>query len=1367
MTAARALAQRPPWFARLPRVGDGKVAGAGMLVDEWHVVTCAHVVGQQVGQPVAVAGTGGAPEQKVVVEFPFVEGLVRRAATVVRWWPVAPDMSGDAAVLRLAEPVTVTPAPLACPPLLHGHGFWVHGFPGGGQAARQAQGRLGGASGPAGEWIQVESSGSSGWPVELGFSGAPVFDIEAGAVVGIVALRDEHRSGHLLPVSYLCGLWPWLRDRVGWRLDLDPDLKTHWLPRARGSEVESDSGAWYFTGRHAARQAVCEWLEDSGQALLVVAGGPGTGKSALLAHLLVASDPAWAPRVPTEGARPPVGVFDAALHVKGRTRDEVVDLLAALAQVSARTPQELLVAMRERHTETGQPFTVLVDAVEEAAGMEQAQQIARLLRELASTRTLRVLAGVRTAPAGTERARILDAFGRSAPRIDLEARRYQRNFDVADYVQRRLTGESEYYRGRSERELRAIARAIARKARYNFLIAQVASRWLLLPAVPPLDLARPAWDEVLPETIGEAMEKYLDAFGDEKALVKRLLTALAFARGNGLPRGRTWLDIADALHPDHAHTNDELTKVFHSAANYLVERTNTAAGDPAYRLYHDALDDHLRAGCPHREPQRAIVDVLRSGVRSWHEAGHYTRAHLAGHAAQVGQLDDLLADADFLCHAEPAPLLAVLSQADSGQGKLIAAVYRASSHRHRHADPHERSLALALDAARFGADGLQDRLGELRLSRWRVRFATGGKVHPANIATLTGHDTVGSIRVIAAGTFDGRVLGITGCGQGSVQVWDLIEQRAIGSTMLAIPTSVPGTAQRQEISALAVTEVDGRPVAVIGGDDGAVRIWDLTELRQIGDALTGHTHSVKGVVVTELGGEPVAVTIGRDKTVRLWNLAEQRAIGGPFSGHEGNWTAIAALDVAGRPLAVTADILDGAVHVWDLAERRETGVIETGVISVPWNGVQDLAAIYVAGCPVLLTLGRKTIRMWDLRTWRQIGSPLSRRMGSANRLATTVHDGRPVLLVCSDGVIQVWDLLERRPVGDALTGHTGEIVAVATTGSTALTGESYSSTLRMWDLGEIQHRQIGNPVAGHGKQVTRVAVVEHAGHRFALSASLDKTIIAWDIDEKRALRTLGPVEYTNDMAIAIVNDRPLAVVCGIGTLQTWDLTTGKLDPFPPLHRERGVHAQAVDVAYVRGNPVAAVAASDMRLCLWDLTTRRPVHRPIDIGVDARTVRLTTLDGRLVAVVAGKSAAGDNFAVRLWDLKKRREIGVIPARSNAVTALAIVDLGTGPAVVTSVAGELLVTDLTEQRVVARFPDREDVSWKVAAGSLNGTPIAVTAGRDPVLRIWDLDARQQIDEIGIPGDCHGLALGQQSTLVAACNDDIVAFDTSWPS
>ncbi|SDC99226.1 S1 family peptidase [Glycomyces harbinensis] len=229
------LAERPPWLVRIPYPDGDRIAGAGMLVSRRFIVTCAHVVGLHAGRTAEAAGRGAAPAWPVSVEFPFADLAGPHPATIVHWAPLRDDGDGDVAVLRLERPVReVESAPLMIPKQMRGHRFSVHGFPSGDRAAREAAGTIRGASGQSGNWVQVDADGVTGWSVEHGFSGAPVYDHDAGAVVGIIALMDRHRSGHLLPVRYLRELWPRLPIRDG---DCEPpeaEPERPKAPRPRG-----------------------------------------------------------------------------------------------------------------------------------------------------------------------------------------------------------------------------------------------------------------------------------------------------------------------------------------------------------------------------------------------------------------------------------------------------------------------------------------------------------------------------------------------------------------------------------------------------------------------------------------------------------------------------------------------------------------------------------------------------------------------------------------------------------------------------------------------------------------------------------------------------------------------------------------------------------------------------------------------------------------------------------------------------------------------------------------------------------------------------------------------------------------------------
>ena len=101
--------------------------------------------------------------------------------------------------------------------------------------------------------------------------------------------------------------------------------------------------------------------------------------------------------------------------------------------------------------------------------------------------------------------------------------------------------------------------------------------------------------------------------------------------------------------------------------------------------------------------------------------------------------------------------------------------------------------------------------------------------------------------------------------------------------------------------------MDGTPVAVTGGLDGTVRVWDLRTGAARGRPLRGHTGWVNAVAIGEVDGTPVAVTGGADGTVRVWDLRAGVARGEPLRGHDGwvkrwrsgRWTASRSRSLAG------------------------------------------------------------------------------------------------------------------------------------------------------------------------------------------------------------------------------------------------------------------------------------------------------------------------------------------------------------------------------------------------------------------------------------------------------------------------------------
>ncbi|QYN31985.1 trypsin-like peptidase domain-containing protein [Pseudonocardia sp. DSM 110487] len=252
----------------------GDVAGAGFLVGPDLVATCAHVVASVAGAD--PYGTEPPPEP-VQLDFPMLGAAAR--AVVHRWLPIAEDGTGDVAVLKLIDPLPTGPR---MPPLRRIDQLWdqrfrVLGFPEGMADGVWTTGRIRGAQGTS--WFQLQTTVGE-QPIVQGFSGAPVWHEESGAVVGMTVAADSSgrtTTAYLIPVEQVLGA--------------DPEL----LPCPyRGLQPFGEEHAEFFFGREADVAVLADAL--AAHPLVAVVGPSGVGKSSLVGAGLV-------PRLRAEGAR--------------------------------------------------------------------------------------------------------------------------------------------------------------------------------------------------------------------------------------------------------------------------------------------------------------------------------------------------------------------------------------------------------------------------------------------------------------------------------------------------------------------------------------------------------------------------------------------------------------------------------------------------------------------------------------------------------------------------------------------------------------------------------------------------------------------------------------------------------------------------------------------------------------------------------------------------------------------------------------------------------------------------------------------------------------------------------------------------------
>ena len=241
---------------------------------------------------------------------------------------------------------------------------------------------------------------------------------------------------------------------------------------------------------------------------------------------------------------------------------------------------------------------------------------------------------------------------------------------------------------------RQVAAAIADAAGSNFLVAS-AARTRADETV--IDIKVPGWRDWqrFPAEVGQAFDDYLARFGDNETRARDLLRAVAYAEGAGLPADAQWAEVASALAAPRRYGTDDLAWLLDSAASYLVE-SGGEHGQPTYRIFHQALIEHLRPPGKEQQAQRQIASTLIAAVPrtadgpDWAHAPSYIRRHLAAHTATACSAPTgcLRIPASWSRPIRPAPAGAGLGDQPAGPPGRLVLPHRRGRSAHRQPPPN-------------------------------------------------------------------------------------------------------------------------------------------------------------------------------------------------------------------------------------------------------------------------------------------------------------------------------------------------------------------------------------------------------------------------------------------------------------------------------------------------------------------------------------------------------------------------------------------------------------------------------------------------------------------------------------------------------
>jgi len=247
--------------------------GAGVLLSGERVLTCAHVIASalNVGR-----GTEEQPAGVVSLDFPLTKSKRKVNANLIFW-----DVDSDLAGLKLLEPL---PSDVEAISLIEtidllNDTVKAFGFPEGYPKGTWANGILRGPNTDG--WLEIVDTQSTGYFIQPGFSGGPVWDETLKCCIGIVIAAEKNpsiRTGYLIPTSVIVEKWPDIQS-IPKKLKVNPtgeEVEIHsWsgspLPDVYSyvGEMGSPANSNFYRVRDAHQAVLLSDASTSGETFLI------------------------------------------------------------------------------------------------------------------------------------------------------------------------------------------------------------------------------------------------------------------------------------------------------------------------------------------------------------------------------------------------------------------------------------------------------------------------------------------------------------------------------------------------------------------------------------------------------------------------------------------------------------------------------------------------------------------------------------------------------------------------------------------------------------------------------------------------------------------------------------------------------------------------------------------------------------------------------------------------------------------------------------------------------------------------------------------------------------------------------------------
>jgi WD40 repeat protein len=1269
-----------------------QVVGSGVLVNDRRILTCAHIISRPLGfsKPPEMM-----PIETVMLDFPLVQPDQKLMARIMVW-----DSQHDVAGLELLEALldNIKPASLVHSSRLWGHPFKALGFPKGYDQGVWTDGEIRGPNGAG--WIQIDDAKQTGYFVQPGFSGGPVWDETLNGVAGIVVQADLTpgvRSAFMIPTEVLYRLWPMFPEPSGILAPLHgvPELPEKYLPRPEDLAAVKD----LILGEPGHSTAILGKSRSIG-----LHGMGGIGKSVLAAG--VAHD--------YEVRRAfPDGIVWLTLGQDAYLTARQEDLARALGEKEA-FKDKWQGRTRLRELLADRICLIILDDVWDYRHVVDAFDCLGVgCRLLVTTRDQSIVADLHATAFTVElltedQSLVLLAewAGQSVSDLPVESSEVARECGFLPLALAMVGALVQHNPESWSKALHRLKTADLGKIRQQF------------PNYPYEDLLKAI--QVSVDALPEGWrERYLDfAVFPEDALVPPAVPKIFWA-----PLGLNAYDVDDIL-------------------GGLVNRS-LARRDSQGRLFlHDLQRDYVRKQARDlTDLHRRLLDIYRHDCQDWAKGPKdgYLFDHLVYHLVQAREWHELsvtLCNLDFLearCREgsvydlENDYRLALASWEGTKQDRVLIEKFeerlRLEAGRiHQVPELLTPILYNYLTWVDAPSGPIHCSLESYRqkLVHWLRSLQDPRPQPPLWLHSLEGHTD--SVNALALSP-DGRQI-VSGSSDKTLKVWDLESGRLIHSL----------EGHTDSVRTLALS-TDGRHV-ISGSDDQTLKVWDLESGRLV-RSLEGHTDSVTTLTLTSDGRQIISGTY--NGVFKVWDLHSGRMI--RSIEKDKDWIYPQLLTPNG--LQIVSDAIDGTTETWEYKNSRimrllirQLGPVRMlaltpdmhQVISISssntlkvweledgrllrslrghWGHVNEVA-VTPDGHTLVSGSDDNTLMVWDFDSGRLLHS-MESHMGSVNAVAVT-PDGHRIVSGSDDNTIKVWDLQSGRLLR-SMEGHIGSVNALAVTPDrNRIVSGSDDNTIKVWDL---ESNQLLHSFMGHTKSINAVAITPDG--RKVVSGSMDCTLKVWDLERGQLIRTLeGHLGGVYSLAIT-PNGSELVSGSGDKTLKIWSLDSGRL-----LRSLEG-HSMSVNAVAVTSDGRRVVSGSgDNTVRVWNLDNGMLIH---SLKGHTRSVNsmVITQDDRYVV------SGSHDRTIKVWNLENGQLLRSLTGHVEWINAISV--MANGYQIVSGGGDKTLkIWDIESGQLIDSFEGHTD--WIKSIALIPNSHKFISGSDDKTIKVWDLQSKTQ--------------------------------------